>query len=385
MWQCASHFRACLYVIQVFQPDVGDAELAAVERVFRSNWLGTGPMVEEFERAFGTLIGRAASELRAVSSGTEGLFHLMAALGLGPGDDVVLPTISFIGAAHAVRHTGARVVLCDVDPCTFNPTVEVVEQALTPATKAIVILHFGGDPGDVVRIAALARERRILLVEDAAVGLGSSADGSACGTLGDAGLWSFDAMKVLTTGDGGMVWCRDSGAMERLCRSTRLGLGPTGFVSRTASSRWWEVDPSAVGRRGTMNDVCASIGLVQLSRLSSSLRRRAEIALAYDKNLRDVPWLEIHRPETDNAARTFYWLRTAPGVRDCLAAHLLEQDVYTTFKYWPLHRTSMYGSDGQAFAGADRAAASTLLLPLHQGLSNTDVDRVLDAVRTFRP
>jgi len=369
-------------MINLFEPCVGDSELAAIKDVFSTRWLGAGDQVEQFERAFGEYVGRPSEELLAVTSCTEGLFHVMGALGLGPGDEVILPTVSFIGAAHAVRSTGAQVALCDVDPVTLNPTVAQVERAITPATKAVLILHFGGVPGEIAEIADLARRQSLLLIEDAAVGLGSSVADRACGTLGDIGLWSFDAMKVLTTGDGGMVWCGDAARAERIRRSVKLGLGASGFRQRGESSNWWQIDPASIGRRGAMNSIAAAMGLVQLDRLEGFLRRRGEIASAYETGLCDMPWIKLPQWPTVGAARAFYWIQLDPNARNRLATHLLEHDIYTTYKYWPLHRTRMYASP-EGFPGADRAAESTLLLPLHQGLSDEDVERVSSAIRTF--
>lgn len=366
-------------MINLFQPSVGPTELAAVEAVFASSWLGTGPAVARFEAAFAVHLDRPDEEVVAVASCTEGLFQAVAALELGPGDEVVLPTISFLGAAHAVQATGARVVLCDVDPHTLNPTAEHVRRVLTPATRAALVLHYGGDPGDVAAIAALARERSLTLIEDAAIGLGSAVGGRACGTLGDVGVWSFDSMKVLTGGDGGMVWCRDRALAARIMSAVRLGVTASGFARRT-NRRWWEIEPAGPGRRATMNDIAAAIAAVQLERLPEFLRRRAAIAAAYDAGFAGLPWLVLP-PREPHAARTFYWLQT--DHRDRLAQHLLDRAIYSSFRYWPLHRTSMYG-DPRPFAGADHAAARTLQLPLHQGLSDADVNAVIDAVRQYR-
>jgi aminotransferase len=372
-------------MINLFQPSASTAELAAVREAFVSNWLGAGSRAREFERAFGEYVGRPAAEMLSVTSCTEGLFQAMAVLALGPGDEVVLPTISFVGAAHAVRSTGARVVLCDVDPLTLNPTAEHVESVLTPATRAVTILHYGGVAGAVAAIAELARRRSFLLVEDAACGLGTFAEGQACGTFGDVGVWSFDSMKAMTTGDGGMVWCRDEEIAKRISASVRLGVASSGFGRRTDSSRWWEIEPVGVGRRAAMNDVAAAMGLVQLERLPDFLRRRRDIAETYDARLGHLPWMTLPKPQTRDTARTFYWIQTAPGARDRLAAHMLERGIYTSFRYWPLHKTAMYGPGGAAFPSADHAAASTLMLPLHQALSDSDVEQVLEAIQAFAP
>lgn len=371
-------------MISFCQPQVGAGELDAIREVFLSSWLGAGKRSAEFEREFAKYVHAQPSELLTISSCTEGLFQAVAALDIGPGDEVILPTISFLGAAHAVRASGAEVVLCDVDPETLNPTVEHIERAITPATKAALLLHFGGDPGDIARIAELLRQRSLSLIEDAACALGSFVDGRACGTFGDVGVWSFDAMKLLTTGDGGMVWCRDPTIADRVRVGIRMGVGSSGFDRSGSSSRWWEVDPACLGRRATMNDIAAAIGLVQLERVPSFLDRRRRVAAAYDAALGGLSWLKVSAGIGPEAARFYYRIQVDPHLRDSLAVHMLERDVYTNFRYWPLHRTSMYESGGE-FPGADLAAASTLLLPVHQGLSDVDVDQVIKAVGAFAP
>lgn len=371
-------------MINLFQPSLGDAEVKAVHEVFTSNWIGPGTRVQTFERLFGEYIGRPATELVAVTSCTEALFQAITALDVGLGDDVILPSVSFIGAAHAVRSSGAQVVLCDVGPATLNPSIEHFERAITPNTKAAIVLHYGGHPGAVAEIAASAAARSIFLIEDAAIGLGSFTQGKACGTLGEVGCWSFDSMKTLVTGDGGMVWAKRASVAERVRNGVKLGVNLSGFHQRTQSDQWWKVDPVLVGRWAPMNDLAAAVGLVQLERLPGFLSRRAEAAAQYDAGLSDLTWLRLPPAATGRTARTFYWIQTAPKVRDRLAHHLLKKDIYTSFRYWPLHRTRMYRSRG-SFPGADLAAETTLLLPLHQGLSAADVGRVIEAVRGFSP
>lgn len=371
-------------MINLFQPTLGEAEIEAIREVFISNWLGPGTRVQAFEQMFAKYIGRPASEFVSISSCTEALFQAVTALGVGPGDDVIIPSVSFVGAAHAVRSSGARVVLCDVDPVTLNPTLEHFEHAITPETKATIILHYGGYPGSVTAIAEAANERSICLIEDAAIALGSFTKDRACGTFGEIGCWSFDSMKTLATGDGGMVWAKRPLIAETIRNGIRLGVDLSGFHRRTDSDEWWEVDPVQAGRWARMNDVTAAVGLIQLGRLPAFLNRRAEVAAIYDAGLSDLTWLRLPAPAASDTARTFYWIQTAPKTRDRLAHYLLNAGIYTSFRYWPLHQTRMYYSP-HSFPGADLASQSTLLLPLHQGLLTQDVSRVVEAVRHFRP
>jgi aminotransferase len=371
-------------VINLFQPQVGVDELDAVAEVFGSSWLGVGSRTHEFEEAFAAYVGVQPSAVISLNCCTEGLFQAVNALHLGPGDDVIVPSISFIGAAHAVRSSGATVVLCDVDPLTLNPRPEHVLAALTERTRAVLVLHYGGRPGWVLELAEFAREHSLRLIEDAACSIGSFTEAGACGTLGDIGVWSFDAMKVLTTGDGGMVWCKSPEIAQRIRAGVTLGGDSSGYSRRGQSNSWWEVDPYGVGRRATTNDIAAAIGLVQLRRLPSFLARREEVAAAYDAALADLSWLQLPPPRTPGDASVFYWIQASPADRDGLARHLMANDVYTSFRYWPLHQTRLYGA-GIRLEGAERAAASTLLLPLHQGLKDEDVERVIAAVRIFTP
>src|ERR1043165_995399 len=175
-------------VINVFQPSLGESELAAIRGVFEVNWPGAGPQLEKFCSEFGRLIGIDKGQLTTVSSCTEGLFQAVEALGLKSGDEVILPSVSFVGAGHAILASGATPVLCDVDPRTLNPSEEMIQQAIGPRTKAIIVLHYGGHPGRVEEIAALAKSRSLFLIEDAACAIGARSGSRMCGTFGDIGV-----------------------------------------------------------------------------------------------------------------------------------------------------------------------------------------------------
>jgi aminotransferase len=373
-------------MINVFQPMLGELELKAIRKVVNSNWLGPGPKVEAFKSRFAEYINALPSELVPLTSCTEGLFQSLAVLNLNSNDEVILPTISFVGAAHAVRYSGARIVFCDVDAHTLNAREEHVLASLSSRTKAILLLHYGGHPGSIRETSKMAQERGIILIEDAACAIGSSVDNCMAGTFGDLGLWSFDPMKILVTGDGGMVRCRLAKIVERIQLNSFLGLKSTGIERSRENVPWWEIEPEWPGRRARMNDLTAAIGLIQLRRLPQFLKRREQIAIHYNAGLRGIRWLR--RPpfpgKGEKSSWYFYWIQVSPAVRDKLAQHLLTKGVYTTFRYWPLHKTRMYARPAASFPGAEYASASTLLLPLHQSLSDNDVDQVIDAVKQFK-
>ena len=289
-------------MINVFQPSLGDEELQAISEVFASNWLGHGPRTKEFEAQFAGHLGVDPEQVLFINSATAGLFLATELLELGPGDDVVMPSASFVAAGNAVAATGARPVFCDVDARTLNPTAADVERSLTPRTKAVLVLHYGGYPGDIAAIAALCAERGIPLIEDAACAVASTADGTACGAFGDVAMWSFDSMKVLVTGDGGMLYVKDRELARKARQLAYHGLQQSnGFAAAKVSSRWWELNVQNFGRRVIGNDITAAIGIVQLRRLPEFVARRREIAEHYDRLLVDV---EGRRAAPGSAAGT---------------------------------------------------------------------------------
>ncbi|GAA2795038.1 DegT/DnrJ/EryC1/StrS aminotransferase family protein [Crossiella cryophila] len=372
--------------INVFQPSLGAEEAAAVAEVFESNWLGYGARAAAFEAAFAAHLDVPAEQVFHINSATSGLFLAIELLGLGPGDDVVLPSAHFVAAGNAVAASGARPVFCDVDPHTMNPSAEHIAAALTPATKAVLTLHFGGQPGDIEAVAKLCRERDITLIEDAACAVASTVDGRACGTFGDIAVWSFDAMKILVTGDGGMFYARDPEVAARAKRLAYFGLGKSasGFVkSKARAQRWWDLEIEEFGRRIMGNDITGALGSVQLAKLPGFVERRLEIAAAYDRLLADVPGVRTPPPlpAGHRSSGYFYWIQCETALRDRIAADLLAAGVYTTFRYPPLHRVPIYGAVDADLPGTELAAETTILLPLHQSISDDDVAVVVDSVK----
>jgi aminotransferase len=371
-------------MINVFEPALREEELEAVKTVFESNWVGKGRITDQFESEFASFLGIDRKLIRSVSCCTEGLFQSMAMIGVAPGNEVILPTISFVGAANAVAAYGARPVFCDVDPRTLNATAELIEQKITPKTKAVMILHYGGVPCEMGPISDLVRDRGLCLVEDNACSVASRYRNKACGTFGDFGSWSFDAMKILVTGDGGMIYCKDVDRAQKLEEMLYLGLLTQSGFSTANEGRWWEFEIGCFGRRAIMNDISSAIGLQQLKKLSGFINRRKEVHEAYDRMLSDLTWLQLppEMPTYVDSSYYFYWLQMPSGVRDRLAKYLRENDIYTTFRYYPLHWVKLYDSSG-AFPNAEKSAQETLCIPIHQSLTDSEVEKISECVKAF--
>lgn len=371
-------------MINVYQPTLGKEELSALEKVFESNWLGKGKKVAEFEEKYAEHLKSSKDLVLSTNCCTEGLFSSMQILGIEPGDEVIVPTISFIGAGNSVCAHGAKLVLCDVDPHTLNARAEDIEKCITEKTKAVLLLHYGGIPCEMDEIMTLVRKYNIKLIEDGAAGVSSFYKGKAIGTFGDMGMWSFDAMKILVTGDGAMLHFNSPELRHKADRLLYFGLETKSGYENSVAQKWWEFDISCYGHRAIMNDITAAIGLEQLKKLPSYMERRAFVHNYYNENLKSLDWLDLPPalPEYVETSYYFYHIQLKNEKRDLLAKYLRERGIYTTYRYYPLHRVAGYGVTGD-FPNADYAADHTLNLPMHQSLSNSDVEKIVETIKEF--
>lgn len=370
-------------MINVFQPTLGGEEIYATQEVMRSNWIGRGSVTRRFEEGWASHVGQDKKHIISTTCATEGLFQICESIGIGVDDEVIMPTASFVGAANAVSYVAGMPTFCDVDDRTMNPTLAHIDAKKNKRTKAVLLLHYGGvPPEELGDISQWCRHNNIYLIEDAACAPASKYKGLACGTIGDFGAWSFDAMKIMSTGDGGMVYAASEELSKTMRQDMYLGMSSESGFSSQDRARWWEFDLSYPGRRAIMNDITASIGLAQLEKLPSFVAKRATIESLYISELSGVG--DISMPPVPSqfvdVSHYLFWIQTSK--RDELAVYLKANGVYTTFRYYPLHMTNFY-RDGNRYPGAEAAANNTLLLPLHQGLSTNDVFRVIELVRKF--
>ena len=379
-------------MINIFQPTLGIEELNRLDEVFRSNWVGKGQQVLDFEKAFADSLGVDPQHFTNTTCCTEGLFLSTELFHLGPGDEVIVPTVSFVAVGSAVISSGAKLFFCDVDPHTLNVRAEDIAAKISPNTKAVFVTHYGGLPCDMYPILELCQSRGIKVIEDAACAVHSFYKGQACGTLGDMGVWSFDAMKIVCTGDGGMIYLKDRELLSIVKESLYLGLPgrqKSGMDSAsTGAANWWEFEVNRPGRRAIMNNIAGAIGLAQMERLPGFLARRRAIDERYRQELAGIPWLKLPPPIPSDCESSYYlfWVQTPH--RDALAQYLKENGVYSTYRYWPLHKVKYFAQAAgptPPMPGAEEACKYTLNIPLHQALTNEDVAIIIRLIRDFRP
>ncbi len=371
--------------IPVFSNSLGQEELDAVEAVMKSRWLGQGPECAAFEAEMAETLG--VDNFLLTNSGTASIFVAIHSLGLKPGDEVIIASVNFVSCATAVLETCATPVFADVDPWTLNIKPEEIARLKTPRTRAVIVLHYGGHPCDMDAVRETAGED-ILIVEDAAVAFPAQYNGRHCGTLGDVGIYSFNAVKALAMGDGGGMTFRDPELLRKakslrylgLVEATRSGLDT---LIESQAKRWWEFQVDELAGRHISNDLLAAIGRVQLRKVGGFITRRKAVWQMYQEQLADISGLKLP-PEPlkgSTSAYFMYWIQCAR--RDELASWLTEHGVYCTFRYFPLHLIGRFGARVD-LPGADMANETTLNIPLHQNMSDDDVSRVVDLVRKFQ-
>ncbi|MBI2957795.1 MAG: DegT/DnrJ/EryC1/StrS family aminotransferase [Chloroflexi bacterium] len=369
-------------MIQLFSSTLGEEELAAVKRVFESRFLGYGNESKSFEKEFGAKIG--SNRVLATNCCTAALYMSMKMLGIGPGDEVIIPSINFVGCGNAIMDAGARPVFADVELDTLNIIPSEISRLRTRNTRAVLLLHYGGHPCNLDEVREHARGLRI--IEDSACSVVSTYQGKNCGTLGDIGCFSFDSMKILVMGDGGAIVVKDDELLEKAKQYRYLGMAPK-LSSGTDSlaegkDRWWEIQLATTSNRYTTNDILCSIGRVQLRKLDSFVRRRKAIWRAYQAGLSTIPWLTCPPeplPQTESSYY-LYWLRT--DKRDQLAKYLVDNGIYCTFRYYPLHLIPQYGWK-EKLPNAEQLDRTALNIPVHQNLTDNDADRVIETIKAF--
>ncbi len=369
-------------------PDIGEEEIAEVTAALRSGWVTTGPRTRRFEEQFATFLGNGLTAL-AVNSATAGLHLALEAVGVGPGDEVIVPTYTFTATAEVVRYLGADPVFVDSESGGFNLDPAAVEGAIGPRTKAVVPVHFAGQACQMTPILHLAQAQGVKVVEDAAHALPSVYHGQLVGALpSHATVFSFYATKTITTGEGGMVVTRD-GELARRCRVMRLhGIDRDAFDRYTSARPAWYYEVVAPGFKYNMTDVAAALGLAQLGKARAFHARRLEIARRYDEAFGDLPLVLPPRGAcmADHAWH-LYVIRLraeAPLARDRFIAEMSRRGIGTSVHFIPLHRhpywRERYGLRPEQFPHAEAAYNVAVSLPIYTRMSDEDVSRVIEAV-----
>lgn len=367
--------------IKFATPDCGDAEAQAAAEVIRSGWIVGGPKLAELEGLFAQHTGRKHAV--GVTSWTTGGFLALYAWGIGPGDEVIVPSYSFIATANVVRHVGATPVFADIDPVTWNLDPKDVEKRITAKTKAIIPVDQIGLPCDMDAFEAIAERHGLKILEDAACAIGSVYRGSPVGAKGDCCIFSMHARKVVTTGEGGMIVTDDDAFAAKLRLLRHQGMSISDVERHNSSSTTFEEYP-VVGFNFRLTDVQAAMGIPQMQRLDTMMAERRAIAERYQQAfanhpLIQAPWLE----EGSLSNWQSYMIGLSPNAkidRNTLMEKLDQSGITTRRSIMASHLEPAYSNASQPLPATEEAFRVNLLLPMHNGLQNDQQEYIIDTI-----
>jgi perosamine synthetase len=360
------------YSIPLYQPDLSGNEKRYVLECLDSTWISSkGNFISEFENRFAGYVG--ARHAVGVCNGTAALHLALITLGIGPGDEVIVPTLTYIAAVNAIAYTGATPVFVDSRRDTWQMDPADVRRKTNSRTKALMVVHLYGHPCEVEALKEIAREHHLFLVEDCAEAFGARYKGQLVGTFGDIAAFSFYGNKTITTGEGGMIVTNDHTLVERAKHFKGQGLA--------AHREYWH---DVIGYNYRMTNICAAIGLAQLERADEFLSKKRELAKAYQKYLQGSP-VEVHC-ESPNATHS-YWMTSIlvenPADRDSLRAHLREQGIETRPLFYPIHMMPMYAADYQKYPVAEDLAWRGINLPSWPALTASQLQTIASTIASY--
>lgn len=363
--------REKIYLSRAF---LGQEEKQALANVVDGIYLGMGQEVMQFEKELETYL---ESPVACVCNGTAALHLAVQACGIGIGDEVIIPSITYVASFQATSATGATAVACDVDPLTQCASVEDIEKRITPRTKAIMYVHYASGMGDREGIFELAKKHNLRVIEDAAHSFGGMYKGKRIGSDGDIICFSFDGIKNITCGEGGAVVSHDLNIINKVRDLRLLGI-QNDSAQRYAGKRTWDFDVTEQGWRYHLSNLHAAVGRAQLRKIDAFAAKRQELAKLYQNELKGLP-LHMLPIDYNEAVPHIFAILVAPEKRAGLMAALAEQNVEAGLHYKPNHQLSLYKADN--CPNADVWGAGSLTLPLHVGMSEDDVRFIAEVIR----
>lgn len=364
-------------MINVFGSKVGEEEIREVVESIENQWMGMGPKTKEFEKLMAERLN--VNKFVLVDSGSNGLFMALSLLNLPKGSEVILPSFTWVSCAQVVMLAGCKPVFADVELNSQNISAELIKPHITKSTSAIMVVHYAGLPVEMDPILELGYP----IIEDACHAVDSIYKGKPCGTMGDIGVYSFDAVKNLSMGEGGGVVSHNQEYMQRADILRYCGIGKSGFEASThGKDRWWEYNIVEPFIKMNPSDIAAGIGVAQIGKLDSLQAYRKRIWDIYQSEFKDVEGIEtpMDAKEGDKHSYFTYFIRVKD--RDKMAKYLFENGVYTTLRYHPLHLNPIYNCR-EVLPNCEKLNEEGLNIPLHPSLTMDDVDKVVSLCKKF--
>ena len=359
----------------------GEEELAQVKEAFDYGYFGLAYKTNEFEQEIANYL-KTDRFVITVNTGTNALHLALDTIGISEGDEVIMPSFTFVATAQAVVMCGGKPVFCEVNPVTCLIDIEDVKKKITDRTKAIIPVHYAGRPCDMDALIKIKEETGIRIVEDAAHAFGTYYKDKKIGAFGDITCFSFDSIKVMTCGEGGAIITEDPAFNDLSHKKRLLGIDRKTMHVKDWKKRSWVYDVPTVGYRYHMSNINAAIGLAQIKKVDRFIERRRELCHLYDQELKDAAGIEIMPDQYDTITPFMYVIRVKDGKRNALKNYLMEYDIESGISYIPCHHFSLFRGD-ESFPVTEAIYEEILCLPMHYELSDDDVKEVCDRIKKF--
>lgn len=370
--------------VRLFKPNLGNQEINALKKVFKTGWIGIGPQTVKFENEFANYVG--TRNALGLNSCTAALHLAILAYGFR-NIEILVPTITFISTAHAVVYNNCRPVFVDVDPKTLCVDINDAERKITAKTRAIIPVHLGGQPCDMERMMVFAKKHKLIVIEDVANAAGGQFNGKELGSWGSMGCFSFEAKKNMTTGDGGMITSNDIKRIKYLRKIRWLGIDKDTWKRFSSQKKGkqvysWYYEINDLGYKYNMNDIQATIGLVQLSKLDAINAAKRKIIKKYLSLLSKCELVKV--PNCLDLKKGAYWLFIVRcKYRDALIKYLSKKGVTTGVHFMPVHLHPYYRKFHANLPVAERVWKEIVSLPLYSSLKNKEIEHVVDSIKSF--
>jgi dTDP-4-amino-4,6-dideoxygalactose transaminase len=368
-------------MITVFGSLVGKEEIDNVTECMSSQWMGFGKKVDLFEEKYKNKFG--LKNFAMVDSGSNALFMAVKLLDLPPNSEIILPSFTWVSCAQAIMLAGHKPIFCDVDIVTMNVRREDIEKVLSPNTAAIMVVHYAGLAVDLDPILDLG----LPVIEDAAHAISSTYKGKPCGAIGDVGIYSYDAVKNMTVGEGGGIASIDPLKIERAKVMRYCGIGKSGFdtaiSNASGKSRWWEYNIQEPFIKMLPTNLAASIGIAQLDKIDELQSRRKHIWDKYQDELSGMDNLILPQESKPGDIHSYFTYCIRVKKRDELAHYLLKENIYTTLRYHPLHLNPLYKQTNIRLENCEQLNEDALSIPIHPRLTNEDQDKIISKIKQF--
>lgn len=365
-------------MIPTSYPSIGEDELNEVKKVFDSGWLGMGSLVKDFENEVSKYL--RAKNVVAVNTGTSALHIALVSAGIGKGNEVIVPSLTYAASVQAIVNAGAVPVFCDIEIKTLNMNIEDVKKKITQKTKAIMPVHYCGQPCNMSELFAICKEHNIRLIEDAAHAFGSTYKGKKIGSFGDITCFSFDPIKVITCGEGGAVVTNNNNVAQEVIKRRFLGIDRETFA-RYNEQHSWSYSVVSEGFRYHMSNINAAIGLAQLKKINGFIERRREIAKIYDNAFENIEGIELLKRDYISSTFLFYVIRVPK--RNEMIAYLKTKGITAGVHYIPNHTQPFFKKYYTPLPVTEKVSQEIITLPLYPHIKNKQIKFIIEQILRY--